>query len=125
MNTFIKSFILAIILFLFHSIILSIITFIYNDAFGYYGFLGGIIYFFFFGFWAYYLGILIYLSISNSLEDNLHIYLAALAICLAGYIGHRVGDIIDHDFIRNFKLLPLLLFIFTSWIIVKLDSHIN
>ena len=125
MNNFLKALILGCIVFFIHSLVLLLLIFFYTGSFGYYGLAGGIMYFFMIGFWGYYSSILIYLFISDRLKTESYNYVIAFGICCIGYIGYRAGDIIDNDFIHNFKLLPFLLFLLTSWIIVRLDQLIG
>jgi hypothetical protein len=51
--------------------------------------------------------------------------LAATILMLVGYILSRAGDIIDGDFIKNFRGLVFAGFLVSAWLLVWIDTMVQ
>jgi hypothetical protein len=125
MNKYIKALIIGLIICSIHLSTFSMIGYLQHNNFGFYGLLGGIIYGFVFGFWAYYILTLAYLYITKFTATTLMKLVYALVIVTIGYFIARTGDIIDGDFVRKFDFLLLLTFLLSSPLLVLLDRFFS
>jgi hypothetical protein len=111
MKRLIKSLLLAIAIFLMHLAIgvSAHIIFKLGDA-GYYGLVGGLIYYFLVAFWAYLLLSYVYLNVTRNDRSRKVKYVKATVVITTGYLFSRIPDMIDNDLISDFKLVPFIIF---------------
>jgi hypothetical protein len=121
MNKFLKALIIGLIIFLVHFFVFAIMEYLKYTNFGFYGLLGGVIYGFIFGFWAYYVLTIAYLYLTKTILATTMKFIYALLIVIIGYFMSRTGDIIDGDFVRKFDFFLLLTFLLSSILLVVLD----
>ncbi len=121
MNKFLKALIISLMVFLSQVIVSFTYYYLEHSDFGFYGLFGWLIYYFIFGFWAYYILTLAYLYITKSIKNISMKLVCALIIVSIGYFMSRTGDIIDGDFVRKFDFFLLLIFLLSSVLLVALD----
>lgn len=99
-----------------HSIILFIVgQFIKTESASIqYGPISSLVYLFIFGYWAYVVASVAYLSLGKKYKSTLPKLILSIFLMLVGYLLSRTGDIIDGDFIHNFNLDILIFFIALS-----------
>lgn len=125
MNIFFKTLIISLSLFVFHVILIILISpFYQKHGTINYGIMGSAVYLFIVASWAYFLLMLFYVSLSRGKHIRMK-FLISLVIMLIGYVISRGGDIIDGDFIKNFSLIILLGFIVSAPIIVGIDKLLD
>lgn len=120
-----KSALTALLLFVVHSIVGGLIFMFRNEDNGLYGFWGGVIFGFIFGFWLYWLLCYIYLRLSGIGITKQKKYYRASMILGFGYLISRTGDILDNDFFNNFSFYILLLFLATIPLLVEISDLIR
>jgi hypothetical protein len=126
MNIFLRTFIISMVVYIAHIIMLFFLSFFYEEEKGYisYGLFASAVYIFVVAFWAYYILTFTYCILTRNLKTIAKL-MVALAIMFTGYLLSRAGDIIDGDFMEKFRLDILLYFLFSAIIILAVDSRIS
>jgi hypothetical protein len=123
-NIFIKSLIVSLLLFFFHSAFF-VATTIVGSSQAYFGLMSGLAYFFIFGFWIYYTLTLLYLLLTKHAATKGPKIITAMVISLIGYLLARTSDIVDGEFFLQFDFFLFLVFMFSAFLLVVLDSQVS
>jgi uncharacterized membrane-anchored protein len=126
MKTIVKSLILAIAIFLMHLVlgVSAHIIFKLGDT-GYYGLVGGLIFYFLVAFWAYLLLSYVYLYATRNDRSRKVKYFKATVVITTGYLFSRIPDMIDNDFISDFKQVPFIIIFLLIPALVEIENLIQ
>jgi len=102
-----------------------IISRFYFEDYGYYGLVGGLLYGLIVAFWVYWLLCYMYMRIINRNDSKNIKYMKALGIVLIGYLCSRVPDMIDGDFISEFKWWAYIIILLLIPIFVEFEILLN
>ncbi|NQZ78125.1 MAG: hypothetical protein HRT61_18770 [Ekhidna sp.] len=126
MRFFFKVLVLSILMLVIHLAISLAIAYVIGDDYGgYYGLMGGIIYYFAFGYWGYFVLSSIYCFATKNVVKRESKYLTSLIVCIIGYFFSRIPDLIDDDFFNNFSWKAFIVFLLLIPILVEIESLIT
>lgn len=88
---------------------------------GYYGILGGIVFYFVFGYWVYFILSAFYIKMAGKDTVKKVRYLKGLIVVTIGYFFSRIPDIIDDHFLRDFAWKAVAAFLLLIPILVEVE----
>ena len=126
MKKLLRSLILGMAIFLSHIVLGFLYVWITDSQYeGYYGLLGGLIFYLVFGYWVYWLISYIYIYVTKHDNYRKTRYSKAVVIVLLGYFISRVPDIIDGHFFKHFEWQGFLVFFIFPPLLVEIDMFIR
>ncbi|MFY0627672.1 MAG: hypothetical protein JXR07_15350 [Reichenbachiella sp.] len=126
MKAFIRSVVLSIMILSAHILMGLLYTWIANVEYGgFYGLMGGLLYYLVFAYWAYLLLSLLFVSWVKNHNGRKDRYLKATLVLVVGYFFSRIPDIIDSDFFTHFSISGLLIFIALIPVLVECELYLH